>query len=182
MTSAVVLSAGAASLATGCGKPPDTKSEGSVLEALWTVVKGDSARVRGPATAEWCDSLRLVQIQSLRGDTGIAIVLYPVKEFGAGRYPVVPPDRADSVPPAAAVAIRWFAETSIRGFQGDSGEVVVREDRPGAYAGTFTARARSVTDGSRLTLSGSFGGLTVRPGGRRCVAKPASPDSGRGVD
>lgn len=178
---AIALVAGAAALATGCSKPSDAKVEGPQLEARWTVVRGDSATVRGPATAEWCDSLRLVQIQTLRGDTGVAIVLYPVKEFGAGTFRLVPPDHADSAPPAAALAIRWFDETSIRGFQGDSGEVVVRQDGPGTFAGTFASRGRSVTEGSRLMLKGTFSGVTVRPGGRGCVAKHASPDSAQGV-
>lgn len=178
---ATALVVGATVLAAGCSKPSDAKIEGPQLEARWTVVGGDSATVRGPATAEWCDSLRLVQLQTLRGDTGVAIVLYPVKELAAGKFPIVPPDHADSAPPAAALAIRWFEETSIRGFQGDSGEVVVSQDGPGTFAGTFVSRGRSVTEGSHLMLKGSFSGVTVRPGGRGCVAKHASPDSAQGV-
>ena len=135
----------------------------------------------GPATAEWCDSLRLLQIQALRGDTGVVIALYPVQRFQAGRFRVAPPAKADSTPPAAAVALRWFADTSIRGFQGDSGTVVVDQTRPGVFAGTFDAEAHSVTDGARLTIRGSFHGLTVRPASRGCTARRQRPDTGAGV-
>ncbi len=162
-----------------CQRPEYGKGPESFLEAEWS--GQDTAKVSGPATAEWCDSLHLLQIQGFRGDTGVAIVLYPVKQFQAGRFPVAPPAKADSSPPAAAVALRWFAETSIRGFQGDSGVVVVEQTRPGVYAGTFDAKAHSVTDGGRLAIRGSFRELTMRPASRGCTSRQQRPDTGAGV-
>lgn len=176
---AAALAAGAS--ATACGKPKDAAPAGPTLDLRWAGPTVDSARVSAPATAVWCDSLKLLQVQALRGDTGIAIALYPVKAFGAGRFPVVPPARADSAPPAAAVALRWFAETAVRGFQGDSGAVIVKQERPGSYTGTFEVSAHSVTDPAHLTIRGSFRALTLRPGGRACVPKPARSDSAQGV-
>lgn len=169
----------AALLTAACRPPESEKGPGPFLEAEWS--GEDTVRVSGPATAEWCDSLRLLQIQALRGDTGVAIALYPVKLFEAGRFPVAPPAKADSAPPAAAVALRWFAETSIRGFQGDSGAVVVEQTRPGVYAGTFDAKAHSVTDGGHLTIRGSFRELTMRPASRGCTARQQRPDTSAGV-
>lgn len=163
-----------------CRKPEAVK-DGPMLDLRWAGPTVDSAHVSVPASAEWCDSLRTVQIQGLRGDTGIAILVYPVKEFGPGRFPVVPPARADTAPPAAAVAIRWFAETAVRGFQGDSGAVIVRQDRAGSYTGTFELAAHSVTDPAHITIRGSFRGLTVRPGRRECVPKAPHSDSAQGV-
>jgi hypothetical protein len=165
----------AACLGSGSGE-----NAGARLEVEWSGAA--SAKLVGGATAEWCDSLRLLQLQTLRGDTGIALAIYPVNQFEAGRFPVVPPARADSVRPAAAVALRWFAETSIQGFQGDSGQVVVERAGPGGYAGTFEARAHSVTDSASLTIRGSFRGLTVRPALRGCAARPRFSDSGADVD
>ena len=168
-----------AAILAACRTSASPSSEKPSLDAEWT--GADTAKVAGPATAEWCDSLRLLQIQSLRGDTGIAIAIYPVRQIGAGRFPIVAPARADTAPPAAAVAIRWFAETSIRGFQGDSGNVVIQESRPGVFAGTFEAGAHSATDGGHLTIRGSFRGLTVQPARRGCTARRHPGDSGAGV-
>ena len=98
-----------------------------------------------------------------------------------GHFRVVAPATADSNRPWAAVALRWFAETSIRGFQGDSGVVVLEQPRPGVLTGTFDAKAHSVTDAVRLTIRGDFRDLIVRPASRGCPVRPKGPDSGRGV-
>lgn len=170
----------AATLTTACGGSGSGESAGARLEAEWSGAA--SAKVAGEVSAEWCDSLRVVELRTVRGDTGIAIAIYPVNQFEPGRFPVVPPARADSARPAAAVALRWFAETSIRGFQADSGQVVVEQAGPRLYAGTFEARASSVTDTASLTIRGSFRGLTVRPALRGCTARPPPPDSGTDID
>lgn len=169
----------ATALTAACQGSGSGENERSRLEAEWTGAA--NAKIAGGATAEWCDSLSLVQIQTLSGDTGIALAIYPVKQFEAGRFPVVPPARGDSVRPAAAVALRWLAETSIRGFQGDSGQVVVEQAGPGLYAGTFEAQAHSVTDTAHLTIRGSFRGLIARPALRGCAPLRQSSDSGAGV-
>ncbi len=167
-------------LAGACGDSPPDERKGPFLDAKWS--GSDSGKIGGPATAEWCDSLHLLEIRAVRGDTGIALALYPAGPFRPGTYPVKPPATADSAPPGAAVGLRWFAETSMRGFQGDSGSVAVRESPPGVYAGEIEAHARSVTDGSHITVHGSFGRLTVHQGGRGCVARKASRDSSGGVN
>ncbi len=180
-TGAMVVGLTAWAVTAACRKPADAPKEGAMLDVRWAGPTVDSANFSAPGSAAWCDSPRMVQIQALRGDTGIAIIVYPAKEFGAGRFPVVPPARADSAAPAAAVAIRWFAETAVRGFQGDSGTVIVQQDRPGSYAGTFELAAHSVTDPAHITIHGSFRGLTLRPGGRECGPRPPHSDSAQGV-
>jgi hypothetical protein len=169
-----------ATLAAACGGAAAGEGSGPFLEAEWS--GKNTAKIRGAATAEWCDSLHLLEIQALRGDTGVGIAIYPGRLVQAGRYRVLPPTVADSTPPGAAVALRWFAETSIRGFQGDSGTVVVEQPRPGILAGTFEAKAHSVTDTEHLTIRGSFRRLVVRPvSSRGCVARLQRPDSSGGV-
>ena len=129
-----------------------------------------------PAVAEWCDSLRVLELRAIRGDTGIALVLYPTDSAAPGDYPMVPPERADSTRPAAALALRWFAETSIRGFRSDSGSVTLAAVGPGAGSGRFSGRVRSTTEGSRLTVTGTFQGLTVQPGPAECAGVAPDPD------
>ena len=148
------------------------------LQVEW--IGSDTGRLSVPGVAEWCDSLRMLELSAIQGDTGVALVLYPADSVRAaatlrpGDYPVRPPERADSVRPSSAVALRWFAETSIRGFRGDSGSVVLESVGPaGTVAGRFSARLRSVTEGSRLKVTGSFTGLTVRPAAAGCVGRRA---------
>jgi len=166
-------------LTAACRERASGDGPGPVLEARWN--GKDSAKIKGAATAEWCDSLRLLQIQVLLGDTGVAIALYPVRRIEAGRFRVVAPATVDSNRPWAAVALRWFAETSIRGFQGDSGVVVLEQPRPGVLTGTFDAKAHSVTDAVRLSIRGDFRDLIVRPASRGCPVRRKGPDSGTGV-
>ncbi len=190
-------------LACSSGEPAGSRT-GS-LDVEWT--GADTGKLSAPAVAEWCDGLKVLELRAIQGDTGIALVLFPADSvppadsavrtgFGAqrdsaarrdsvvpadsvtpGGYRVVPPERADSSRPSAAVALRWFAETSIRGFRGDSGTVALEATGPGASAGRFSAYLKSATEGSRLTVTGSFKGLTVTPAPKSCVGRP-----GQGLD
>ena len=167
------LAIGGVVLATACSRERPADSPGATLEARW--VGSDSGKIVAPAVAEWCDSLRLLEVRAVHGDTGIALVLYPADSLIPGPYRVVPPERGDSTRPSGAVALRWFAETSVRGFRGDSGSVTLSATGPGAGGGSFVARLRSTTDGSRLHITGSFRGLTVHPASPECAGVPKEP-------
>ena len=159
------------------GEPPAPR--GATLEVEW--VGSDTGKLTLPAVAEWCDSLRVLELRAMQGDTGIALVLYPADSAAPGEYPMVRPERADSTRPASALALRWFAETSIRGFRSDSGSVTLAALGPGTGSGRFSGRVRSTTEGSRLTVTGTFQGLTIRPATAECAgvapdADDADPD------
>ena len=177
-----LLAAGlAGALACASDEPPDS-SAGS-LRVEWT--GADTGMLSAPAVAEWCDSLALLEIRAIHGDTGIALVIYPsdsaADSVRPGTYTVVPPKRAARARPASAIAMRWFAETSIRGFSGDSGTVVL--EAAAAGAGRLSAHLRSPSEGGRLLLTGSFKGLTVTPAPAGCAgAPPSATDEGQGAD
>lgn len=156
-----------------CSRDQPAGSPGGTLEVQW--VGSDTGKLVAPVVAEWCESLRMLELRAMHGDTGIALALYPKDSVTAGHYPAVPPERGDSTRPAAAIALRWFAETSIRGFRGDSGSVTLAATGPGAGAGSFAARLRSTTEGSRLTITGSFRDLTVRPASPECAGVAKVP-------
>jgi hypothetical protein len=160
-------------MAAACSREKPPSAPESTLEVQW--VGSDTGKLVAPVVAEWCDSLRLLELRATRGDTGIALALYPADSLSPGNYPTAPPERADSTRPSAAVAMRWFAETSIRGFRGDSGAVSVAATGPGVGAGRFAGRLRSTTEGSVLRVSGSFRGLTVRPAPPDCAGLAKSP-------
>jgi hypothetical protein len=172
-------------LACASDEPADPPT-GS-LHVEWT--GADTGKLSAPAVAEWCDSLELLEIRAIHGDTGIALVIYPSDSaaapdsVGPGTYAVVPPDRAPATRPASAVAMRWFAETAIRGFRGDSGSLVLEAAAPGAGSGRFSAHLRSPSEGSLLQVTGSFKGLTVTPAPPGCAGRPPeATDEGQGAD
>ena len=160
-------------LMAACSRERSTDSLGGTLEVQW--IGSDTGKLVAPAVAEWCGSRRMLDLRAVHGDTGIALALYPADSLAAGSYPTVPPERGDSTRPSAAIAMRWFAETSIRGFRGDSGSVSLAATGPGAVAGSFAAGLRSTTEGSRLNLTGSFRGLTVHPAPPDCAGVAKEP-------
>jgi hypothetical protein len=162
---------GALALAA-CSREEPPAPRGGSLEVQW--IGTDTGKLTAPAVAEWCDSLQMLELRAMHGDTGIALALYPTDSMTPGEYRVVSPERGDSVRPAAAVALRWFAETSIRGFRSDSGSVSLTATGPGA--GRFGARLRSVEEGDRIRVTGSFTGLTVTPAPAECAGVAPDPD------
>lgn len=157
-----------------CTGSPEPAAEGGRLEVQWT--GADTGGFSTAATAEWCDSLKVLEVRALRGDSGLALALYPADSVLRGTYRVLPPTRADSGRPAAAIGLRLFAETEMQGFRGDSGKVVIRPSSQG-LRGEFEARVRSITDADRLTLRGSFRGAPVERADRGCVSRSsARPD------
>lgn len=162
-----------------CAGKRDSGPRGPWLEAAWT--GSDSGRISAPAVAEWCDSLGVLEIRALQGDSGLALAIYSVSQPPAGRYRVGSPQRTDSAPPGAAVALRWFAETAIKGFRGERGEVQLQRSTSGVLAGSFDAHLTAVTGTDRLHLRGTFGKLRVSPAVRGCTRRPDSSASDTGV-
>ncbi len=167
--------------AGGCGGSPPASRTGSWLEAAWT--GSDTGRISAAAFAEWCDTLRLLEVRAIQGDSGLALAIYPSDTVAPGQYRVRPPGRADSIRPGAGVAVRWFGELAISGFRGDSGAVVLAGAGAGApLSGSFEARARALGGSGRLTVRGSFGGLTVRSASPGCAGQVESPSADTGVN
>jgi hypothetical protein len=166
--------------ALACSTSEPAESRTGSLQAEWT--GSDTGKISGPAVAEWCDSLGLLELRAIRGDTGIALVLYPRDSakssdtVSPGMYKVMPPQRKDSTHSSSGIALRWFAETSIRGFQGENGSVTLERTGAGATAGRFSAALRSATEGSRLRVTGSFSGLTITPAPPECAGRETPQD------
>ena len=119
-------------------------------------------------TAEWCDQRRALEIRGVAGDTGLGFVLYPVDTIDADSYPIILPEGADTLPPAATMALRVFSTNTIQGYQGDSGTVAFERGKDGELSGVIEARARSVVNGQLLTVTGQVRDLTIVPQKRGC--------------
>jgi hypothetical protein len=157
-------------LTLACAKPEVGTRTGPRLTVRWT--GADTAAFSGSATAERCDTLHLIEIRAISGDTGVGLALYDSGPVRPGRYPIRPPATAGRAAPAAALAVRWFSRTAVQGFQGESGGVSLRRAANGELSGTFTAKARAINAKAQLDLAGSFDGLRVKPAERGCVPPP----------
>ena len=165
-------------VALACAKPDAGTRSGPRLTVRWT--GADTAAFGASATAERCDTLHLIEIRAISGDTGLGLALYDSGTVRPGSYPIRLPGGADRVAPAAALALRWFSKTAVQGYQGESGNVTLRRAANGDLSGTFTAKARAINTKAYLDLTGSFEDLRVKPAERGCVPplrdSTASPD------
>ena len=121
---------------------------------------------------------RRLEIRTIRGDTGLALAVFPEVVLSPDTYRVVAAGSKDSTPPSARVALRWFAATAINGFQGDSGTVVLERTDSGHLTGKLGARVSSVSNSDRVTVTGEFENLRVIPQSRGCIADSAVESSG----
>jgi hypothetical protein len=134
------------------------------------------------ATGEWCDSLRMLQVRAILGDTGMAIAFYPGARIEPGEYPLKPPDRADTARPrAAAIAARWLSATAVQGFQGESGAVTLTRAADGTLGGRFHGTGHGVPIALRLSIAGSFEGVRPAPAPASCGGTPKA-DTARGTE
>jgi hypothetical protein len=156
--------------AAACAAPPEGQSGTGWIEASWT--GADTGKMAAPMTAEWCDKRRALEIRGVAGDTGLGLVLYPVDTIDADSYRIVPPEGADTLRSAAAIALRVFSTNTIQGYQGDSGTVALERGEGGELSGVIAARARSVVNGQLLNLTGKVRDLTIVPQKRGCGLAP----------
>lgn len=151
------------------------RSHPGYLDIHWTGT--DRGKLAGATSADWCSSLRLLEIQYVSGDTGTAIAIYPSDTIVQGTYRIQSPVKAKSLRPSAGFALRWTGPTFTRGFRGESGAVVVQRSPNGALSGRLSAAARSATDTGFIQITGTFRDLVIRAPVRGCADTDAEPDA-----
>jgi hypothetical protein len=154
-------------LVLACDSRAEPAEGGGQMTARWDGSRDGS--MTAPASATWCDVRRLLEIRSIRGDTGIALALYPPKSLTTGSYRILEPEKAESLPPAAGLAVRWLAQNIVQGFRGDSGQLQLERSNTGQLSGRVYARARSVVDTQRIMVTATFRDLTPRPDSMGCT-------------
>jgi len=126
-----------------------------------------SGRFAAPATASWCAVDTMLQVEAIRGDTGVSFVLFEKDTLAQGPRPVVAPEVNVNWRPMAAAALRWFNDTDILGFTGKSGVVSVTATDSGA-TGTVDVSLRGANQVDTVHLSGTFTAVPVRPAVGAC--------------
>src|SRR3954469_21216628 len=146
-------------LLLACHREPKRRSTEGNLEIRWSA--REHGRTSALATAGWCAPRHVLEIRSIRGDTGIAFALYPAETLSAGVYRVVDPARAESLAPAAALALRWLTPRMVQGFRGESGSGRLERSKSGEGFGGVRGGGRSVVDTQRVTVTGTFRDLPL---------------------
>ncbi|MDH4131263.1 MAG: hypothetical protein OEW17_11505 [Gemmatimonadota bacterium] len=126
---------------------------GSRLMASWD--GPDAGELKAPAVASWCPGARRLEIEAIKGDAGVALVIYPVKALRPGRYEAFDPGLYPMQRPGSAAALRWFSEQEVQGYQSDSGSAQVTEGEAG-YQVRFGYRMIAATLLDTLRLAGEI--------------------------
>jgi hypothetical protein len=146
---------------------------GPRLKASWDGAK--AGKLRAQAIAAWCPQARRLEVEAIREDAGIALVIYPEDTLGTGSYEAFDPGRYAMQRPGSAAALRLFNDQEVKGYQSDSGLAAVTLEA-GKYALQFGYRLVSVTLSDTLRVTGQATGLVPGP----CRADDMSQPSDSG--
>jgi hypothetical protein len=160
--------AAATLLALACEAAPRPR-----LTASWT--GSEASRLRAPASIRWCPRSSRLEVEAVREDAGIAMVLYTVDSLYVGTYEAFDPAVYPMQRPGVAGAARWFTEQEVHGYQSDSGSAELRREGE-LYTLRFGFRMLSIGMIDTIRLTGRVRGFA--PGD--CPADTASslPDPG----
>ena len=147
----------------GCRSNAASAEPGAVLEPGRVRIEwsgSSSGRFAAQAVARWCATDTLVEILAMRADTGVGLILLVRDSIDAGDYPIAAARSFSNRRPGASLAVRWLDTSSVRGYEGVRGRVVLTAG--GALAGTFETllRANGGPASDTLALRGELGGIT----------------------
>ena len=145
------------------------KSGSGRLDVMLTSTT-DTVRFKVRARAHWCASDSSLEIVGTRGDSGLAVALFPKDSLLPGAYPVGAPDHAVIVRPSARVGARWFGKTLVEGFYSVSG--VVNLSAGGTVSGDLVAMLQGVGTEGQEEARGTFRNVPVRAAELPCGSRP----------
>jgi hypothetical protein len=135
------------------------------LQAKWA--GSDSGKLNAKARATWCPPGRLLEVIGVDSDAGMGLAIYPSDSVSDGEFPVTDPRRDSLSRPRTAVGIRWFTETQIKGYQGDSGGLkLTRRER--VLDGALEAKLHAAGTPETIRVSASFRGVPLVSDSSRC--------------
>jgi hypothetical protein len=120
------------------------------------------------ATGRWCAADTVLEILSVRNDTAVGLSLLPADSLRPAPYPVYPASLDAAWRPRAGVALRYFTEQVVVGYQSGSGAVTVTEGNRATVSGTIDAHLRTLDGKDSIRLTGRFTRIAVRPATGPC--------------
>ncbi|MEO8200035.1 MAG: hypothetical protein ABI679_05880 [Gemmatimonadota bacterium] len=143
-----------------------------ILDVSWS--GSDTGRLHVAARGYWCREDSVLVIRGERGDSGIAVALFPRDSVTRDSFTI------DGVGQSAArphgrVGLRWLGENLVVGYYSLSGTAVVNSDSP--LEGRVQATLKSAVDGTQIKIAGTFSKLDILPSPSGC-GRGIRPDSG----
>ncbi|HSR90191.1 MAG TPA: hypothetical protein VLK88_02715 [Gemmatimonadales bacterium] len=165
---------GAVILLAGCHGSAAGPSAGQ-LQAKWA--GSDSGKLIAKARATWCAPGRLLEVIGVDSDAGLGLAIYPSDSVSDGDFPVMDPRQDSLQRPRTAVGMRWFTETQIKGYQGDSGGLKLTR-RQRLLDGALEAKLHAAGTPETIRVSASFRGVPLVTDSARCRSDSvtAEPD------
>lgn len=117
------------------------------------VVRGKLVAV---AAGTWCQADSLLEISAIRGDSGFGIALIEPDSVRPGQHPVVAPSVPVPWRPMALAALRWVTDTAVKGFEANSGNVVITAVVNREVSGTINVRLKQTDTNDTVRLTGRF--------------------------
>lgn len=147
---------------------------GGQIEAKWG--GRDSGRVSAPARGAWCPPAKLFKLTGVKDDAGVGLAIYPVDSLTSGDYPVIDPGSDSTTRPRSVLAVRWFTEQEIQGYQGDTG--IVSITRKGSMvAGRIDATMFRAATYDTIHLSGTFRAVRMSDDSDVCAVDSVQADT-----
>lgn len=128
-------------------------------------------RFSAPGKAVFCAQTGLVELEALRGDTGVAAVLF-LSDSGkveAADYPVFLAASYPEPRPGALAGLRWFDNVQIVAWEGLRGTIEVTP-ADSTLAGTFSVMMQQVNRPDTVLMTGRFSGIPLIRGDSSCGA------------
>jgi hypothetical protein len=152
-----LVTLGAVILLAACHGSASGPSAGH-LQAKWA--GSDSGKLTAKARAVWCAPGRLLEVIGVDSDAGLGLAIYPSDSVMEGEFPVMDPRQDSLQRPRTAVGIRWFTETQIKGYQGDSGGLkLTRRER--VLDGALEAKLHAAGTPETIRVNASFRGVPL---------------------
>lgn len=161
-----LLMLGLAVASWACRSQPTAAADAAgMLSVSWT--GRYTGRFAAPAAAGWCPADTMLQLEAIRGDTGVSLALFDADTVALGQHPVLAPEVRATWRPLGAAALRWFNGTEVLGFTGVGGVVSVTRTDSGA-TGTIDVRLRAPNQMDTLHLTGTFTSVPIGPAVGSC--------------
>lgn len=130
-----------------------------------------TGRFSAPGQAVLCAQTGLVEMEAIRGDTGVAAVLFlsDSSRVAATDYPVFLAASYPEPRPGALAGLRWFDNVQVVAWEGLRGTIEVRP-ADSTLAGTFSVTMQQVNHPDTVLVTGRFSGIPLIRADSSCGA------------
>ena len=128
-------------------------------------------RFSAPGKAVLCLQTGQVELEAIRGDTGVAAVLFlsDSSRVAAAEYPIFLAASYPEPRPGALAGMRWFDAVQVVAWEGLRGSIEVRP-ADSTLAGSFSVTMQQVNHPDTVLVTGRFSGIPLIRADSSCGA------------